>query len=84
MIEIPMTLDLYYNTQIYFAKNILNDLPNDDREWADAYSKWLLDQGCELVSHTLTLKNTLGVSPGYDTFRFKKEEDATTFILRWS
>jgi hypothetical protein len=84
MIDIPMSIDLYYNTQIYFAKNILNDLPNDDREWADAYRQWLLDQGCQLVSNTWTIQNSLGVSPGYDIFRFHQEEDATAFILRWS
>jgi hypothetical protein len=79
-----MTVDLYYNTQIYFAKNILNGLPNDQREWADGYRWWLQEQGCELISFGDTIKNTLGVFPGYDIFRFAKEEDATTFILRWS
>lgn len=83
MIEIPMNIDLYTNTQVYFAKNILPELPNDNFAWQLGYRNWLLDQGCELVPHMWVCKNTLGVSPGFDKFRFHNEQDATSFVLRW-
>lgn len=84
MIDIPLSIDMYSNTQVYFAQNILNNLPNDDHEWALGYRNWLLEQGCELIVNPYNLKNSLGVSPGYDTFRFSREQDAIAFVLRWA
>lgn len=85
MTEIPMSMDLYYNTQIYFAKNILPGLPNDMWEWKNGYKEWLKEQGCTVKPHPNSLiKNSLGVSPGYDAFQFLHEKDATMFLLRWA
>jgi hypothetical protein len=85
MKEIPMSIDLYYNTQVYFAKNILPGLPNDDRKWKNEYKEWLKEQGCTVKPHSNSLiKNSLGVSPGYDVFEFLQEKDAIMFMLRWS
>lgn len=80
------TEDLYYNTQVYFRHHILETLPNDDRVWRDEYHAWLKSQGAVIVKdHNLrVLTNSLGVSPGYDKFGFKNEQDATLFILRWA
>jgi len=85
MTEIPMSIDLYYTTQVYFARYILPGLPNDERNWKDGYHEWLNEQGCTVKPHPINLlKNSLGVSPGYDVFQFLQEKDATLFALRWS
>lgn len=47
-IRIP-TNEIYYKTQIFFTKNILPSLPNDDRAWAKGYSEWLKEQGAIIV-----------------------------------
>jgi hypothetical protein len=78
--------DIYYNTQIFFAKNILPSLPNDDGAWAKEYRVWLKEQGAIIVTdevHTF-IRTALGVAPGYDFFEFEKDSDATMFVLRWS
>lgn len=75
---------MYYNTQVYFRKNHIDELPNDDKTWAKEYSKWLAEQGCFIVhSNDRVLRNSLGVAPHYDKFGFKREEDAVQFTLRW-
>jgi hypothetical protein len=78
--------DIYYNTQIFFAKNILPSLPNDDCAWAKEYRVWLKEQGAIIVTDEFEtlLRTTLGVAPGYDFFEFEKDSDATIFVLRWS
>lgn len=77
--------DIYYNTQVYFRKHYIDDLPNDDKVWAQEYRVWLRSQGAEIVSHSkLQIKTALGVVPYFDSFAFKNEHDATIFALRWS
>lgn len=79
------TGDIYYNTQVYFRKHFLDDLPNDDRVWETVYRQWLRSQGCEIVNlASASLRNSLGIAPYYDRFGFKNPEDATMFILRWA
>lgn len=77
--------DLYYNTQVYFRQHIVDQLPNNDRIWAQAYRDWLALQGCEIIlSNNRALRNSLGVSPLYDSFGFCNDHDATVFALRWA
>jgi hypothetical protein len=79
------TGDLYYNTQVYFRKNLMDDLPNDDKAWKKAYHTWLETQGVVIVISSKDLiRNALGVAPGYDMFGFENEHDATMFVLKWS
>lgn len=81
------TNDLYYNTQVYFRKNHWINMPNHERVWAERYHKWLAEQGCAIVltkSDIEVVRNSLGISPGYDKFGFENERDATMFVLRWS
>jgi hypothetical protein len=79
------TGDLYYNTQVYFRKNLMDDLPNDDKAWREAYHTWLETQGAVIIISPLDLiRNVLGVAPSYDKFGFKNESDATLFVLKWS
>lgn len=79
------TDDLYFNTQIYFRKHYMDDLPNDDNIWRIEYHKWLKTQGAVILGPVRScVKNSLGVSPGYDQFAFENESDATLFVLRWS
>jgi hypothetical protein len=80
------TNEIYYKTQIFFAKNIVPTLPNDDRAWRKEYSEWLKEQGAIIVtdeSETL-IRTTLGVAPGYDFFEFENDSAATMFVLRWA
>jgi hypothetical protein len=85
MTEIPVSIDLYYNTQIYFTVNILPGLLNDDHKLKNGYKEWLKEQGCTIKQHPSNLLKTgLGVSPGYDVFEFLQEKDAMMFLLRWS
>lgn len=77
-------IELYYNTQVYFRKNLMDDLPNDDKAWSKAYHAWLKSQGAVIVkSDKCLIQTSLGVSPGYDKFGFENEQDATMFVLRW-
>ena len=79
------TNDLYYNTQVYFRKNLMDDLPNDDKAWREAYHAWLKSQGAVIVkSEEDLIRNVLDVAPFYDKFGFENESDATIFVLRWS
>ena len=80
------TNEIYYNTAIFFAKNILPSLPNDDRAWAKEYSEWLKEQGACIFADEVHpfIRTALGVAPGYDFFEFEKDSDATMFVLRWS
>jgi hypothetical protein len=87
-IRIPANV-IYYNTQIFFAKNILPALPNDDRAWAKGYSEWLKEQGAIIVEDPgvaliTSVKTSLGVAPFYDFFEFENDSDATMFVLRWA
>ena len=79
---------LYYNTQVYFAKNFVTHLPNDDKEWAKAYHAWIKDQGAIIHRYTYSksksYRTALGVDPENDCFAFENDSDATIFILRWS
>lgn len=86
MILLETSSNLYYNTQLYFRKNMLESLANDDREWAEAYARWLATQGAVLIkdNNKSLLRNGLGVAPGYDKFGFTNPADATVFLLRWS
>lgn len=79
------TNDLYFNTQVYFRNNLMDDLPNDDKVWREAYHIWLKSQGAVIVksNHNL-VRNVLGVAPFNDKFGFENEQDATMFVLRWS
>jgi hypothetical protein len=79
------TNECYYNSQVWFAKNILPGVTNDEAAWAFTYRKWLKEQGATIVPHVpQMLVNSLGVSPGYDKFGFDNEQDAVMFTLRWS
>ena len=78
---------IYYNTQVYFRKHFIDDLPNDDKEWAKAYHAWLKEQGATVVpppNKQNLLATALGVSPYYDHFCFENDHDATVFVLKWS
>lgn len=78
--------DIYYNTQVYFRKHFIDDLPNDHHSWTTEYRRWLRSQGCEVITDPspTILRNSLGIAPFYDKFGFKNPEDATIFILRWA
>lgn len=80
------TLDLYYNTQVYFKQNHMHDLENSYDAWINAYKAWLAAQGCEIKhSHKKDLIRTgIGVAPGHDRFAFRDNRDAIVFALRWS
>lgn len=79
------TDELYFNTQVYFRKNLMDDLPNDDKAWREAYHAWLKSQGAVIVNSSGDLiRNALGIAPSYDKFGFENEHDATMFVLRWS
>lgn len=83
MIEITAG-EIYYNTQVYFRKHYIDNLPNDDKVWAKEYREWLRSQGAEIVSPNGNCAVTaLGVAPFYDKFVFKNDRDATMFLLRW-
>lgn len=78
---------IYFNTQVYFRKHYIDDLPNDDNIWKEAYKKWLLSQGCVIVPYTkdeYVLKTSLGIAPYLDKFGFDDPNDAMLFVLRWS
>jgi hypothetical protein len=76
---------LYYNTQVYFRKNLMDDLPNDDKAWQKSYHAWLETQGAVIINlNTPYIRNALGVAPGYDKFGFENESDATLFVLKWA
>jgi hypothetical protein len=79
------TDNLYYNSQVWFAEHILPNLINNESAWAFAYRKWIKEQGATIVPHVpQMLVNSLGISPGYDKFKFDNEQDAVMFTLRWS
>lgn len=83
--KIILDPEIMVNLQIYFRKNILPELPNDDRLWADSFKLWLSEQGAAIDYHPgRLLRNGLGIAPHYDRLVFEKEQDATFFILRWS
>ena len=77
--------DIYYNTQVYFAKNYIDNLPNDDKAWARAYHDWLKDQGATVLHSNKDLFRTaLDVTPNFDYFVFENDSHVTMFMLRWS
>jgi hypothetical protein len=79
-------IDVYYSTQVYFAKNIIPRLPNDDKVWSQEYRRWLAEQGAWVVpaQSPRIIRNALGFAPGYDNIAFENPQDLTMFILRWS
>lgn len=86
MILLP-TDQLYYNTRVWFAANIVNSLPNDQQSWIEAYKIWLASQGAAIKkfqSNNPRVVDGLGIVPGYDQFEFEHEEDAVLFALRWA
>lgn len=78
--------NIYYNTQVYFRKNCMSNLPNDAIIWALEYRKWLATQGAIIVSDEDydLIRNSLGFAPGFDRFGFKNERDATLFCIKWA
>lgn len=84
MHKILCSNDVYYNTQVWFAKNIVPGLPNNDQDWAQTYEKWILEQGAVVVrSDRDIVRNAIGIAPGYDHLVFERDEDLTMFMLRW-
>lgn len=81
-------LRVIYNVQVWFRENFIDDLPNDSDIWSREFRKWLADQGCEIDNEvsqaTRMIRNSLGLAPGYDRFKFNRNEDAVIFVLRWS
>lgn len=80
------TDQLYYNTRPAFRQQILDTLPNNEKDWYYGYRRWLKEQGCEIVrkgTKNILAIDALGVAPGYDQFAFENEQDATAFLLRW-
>lgn len=60
-------------------------MPNDTGAWTERFASWLAEQRCILVQPGAGyVTNGLGVAPGYTKFGFARQEDAATFILRWS
>jgi hypothetical protein len=85
MQRIRCSSDIYYNTQVWFARNVIPGLSNDDKIWAQEYKKWLLKQGAVVEHYDLgVIRNSIGVAPGYDYLVFERDEDLTMFALRWS
>jgi hypothetical protein len=83
--DADLSAKMYYNTQVYFREHYIDDLPNDDRAWAEKYKEWLAEQGCVIIhTNDRVLRNSLGIAPWYDKFSFENPEDATMFVLRWS
>jgi len=78
-------IDAYYNFQVYFAKNVVPTLPNDDKIWAQEFRRRLADQGAVVVpTSTELIRNALDIAPGHDDIAFENPEDLTMFTLRWS
>lgn len=76
---------IYYNTQVYFRKYILDRLPNDDKVWARVYRQWLKKQGCSIEKcKENIIRNGLDIAPGWDSYKFENSQDAFVFMLRWS
>lgn len=85
IIDPDLTAEMYYNTQVYFRKHYIDNLPNDSKIWAERYSEWLAEQGCFIVqTDRRVLRNSLGIAPRYDRFSFNYDKDATMFVLKWS
>lgn len=79
------TNELYYNTQVYFAKHFMDGLTNDANALRQSYHAWLKTQGAVVIKGPESLIcNILGIAPSYDKFGFKNEHDAIVFVLRWS
>lgn len=77
---------VYINARIYFAHNILDKLPNDDKVWAKVFKKWLRSQGATIVRNRRVnfMRDSLGVASGYDKIKFNQDKFATVFLMRWS
>jgi hypothetical protein len=77
-------VEVVYNLQVWFRKNSIDSLPNDDRAWRGEFEAWLREQGCEIErGNDRLLRNSFGMAPGYDRLRFDRDEDAMLFALRW-
>lgn len=77
--------NIFYNLQVYFKNNFLDQLPNDDKVWSAAFSRWLAEQGCKIEHHHARLiRNSLGIAPHYDSLVFEDERLYTMFLLRWA
>jgi hypothetical protein len=85
IVTIPAN-EIYYTVRIYFRKEIMPNLPNDDSIWREEFHRWLASQGARIKpddEHSL-VTDVLGVSPGYDTIEFEDERLASLFVLKWS
>lgn len=81
------TDQLYYNVRKHFRLHIMDQLANNDTAWYNGFRQWLAEQGCVITNpehYENIVMDPLGVAAGYHFFAFKKEEDATVFVLRWS
>lgn len=82
------SLKVIYNVQVWYRQNCMDDLPNDSSIWSREFRKWLAEQGCKIEHHEdefcRKLRNGLDMTPGYDRFKFERDEDATMFLLRWA
>jgi hypothetical protein len=73
------------NIQIWFAKNLLPELPNDETVWASGFRVWLREQGCEIeLSRDAIIRNSLEFEPFYDKLRFDDDRLATVFLMKWT
>lgn len=83
--EINTGSDLYFNVQIWFARHILPELPNDDQSWASGFRKWLKMQGARIEMSPLDVsRNGVNVAIGHDRMVFDTKQDYLIFLLRWS
>jgi hypothetical protein len=72
------------NAQIYFAREILPNLPNDDKIWTEEFAQWLSSQGARIVPAPDCIRNSIGLAHHYDLIAFDSTEDATAFRLKWA
>ena len=77
-----------YNLIAYFKKNIVPDLGNDNRVWAESFKLWLLKQGANIevcpAAGRWFDKSLLGIAPNFDKLAFEDECKLIMFSLRWS
>jgi len=71
------------NAQIFFAREILPHLPNNDRVWRAEFAQWLSDQGARIVQAPDCIRNGIGLAYNYDLIAFDSTEDAVAFRLKW-
>jgi len=76
--------DIYLNVRQAWYNEFINTLPHDDRVWRKHFNDGLAMQGAEIQRHDSLGCDILGVSGFRDSLVFKRDVDATKFILRWS